>query len=138
MSFRLVFNGWRVAAAACLAAALLAGGSAPGPARALQGQDPPALDTLPITMQLPDGCELLDLGPGNVTVLMYWDADCLSLHINDGHREAHYFRLYIRAQTTVSLEAGFGRGSTRLILRAADGSVLASAGRARIIGITPA
>ena len=110
----------------CLVVALLFDGSAPSPARALTSQDPPALDTLTITMQLPDNCELEDLGAGNVTGRMSWtDTDCLSLHINDGEREARYFRLYVREQSTVSLRVD-GQGSSRLILRAANGDILAS------------
>ena len=85
---------------------------------------PAAVPAAQITMELPEGCVLHDLGPGSVTEWRRWDDDCDSLHNTDPQRAAQYYRLYIGRDSNVRLIVK-GDSSSDLVIRSADGTIVA-------------
>ena len=77
-----------------------------------------------ITMELPEGCVLHELGEGNHTQWRRWDDDCDSLHNTTRRRAAQYYHLYIRQDSVVRLKVD-GNSSSRLIVRSAEGEIVA-------------
>ena len=85
---------------------------------------PAAVPAAQITMELPEGCVLHDVGPGTVTARQRWDDDCDSLHNTDPQRAAQYYRLYIGRDSNVRLIVR-GDSSSDLLIRSTDGTIVA-------------
>ena len=85
---------------------------------------PAAVPAAQITMELPEGCVLHDLGPGSVTEWRRWDDDCDSLQNTDPQRAAEYYRLYIGRDSNIRLIVK-GDSSSDLVIRSADGTIVA-------------
>ena len=84
---------------------------------------PAGAPTTQITMELPEGCVLHELGAGNVTPTRRWHDGCDSLHVTD-KRGAQYYRLFVRTESLIWLKVD-GDSSSRLVVRDADGGVVA-------------
>ena len=89
---------------------------------------PAAAPSAEITMQLPEGCVLHDLGEGNRTPRRRWDDDCDSLYNNSPQRAAQYYRLYMRRESLVRLKVE-GDSSSDLLIRSSDGRIIARDGK---------
>ena len=74
-----------------------------------------------VTMTLPAGCVLRDLGAGNEMPFVTYIDGCPSLY-NSGHN-AYYYRLVVREQGTVTLGV-VGTGASHLLIRSASGEVI--------------
>ena len=74
-----------------------------------------------VTMTLPAGCVLRDLGAGNEMPFVTYVDGCPSLY-NSGHN-AYYYRLVVREQGTVTLGV-VGTGASHLLIRSASGEVI--------------
>ena len=78
-----------------------------------------------VTMELPDGCALIDFGEGSLAPFQRWDDTCESLRVADYGRErpARYYRLYVHKESLVSLRIESST-VTYLVLRSADGDII--------------
>ena len=74
-----------------------------------------------VTMTLPAGCVLRDLGAGNEMPFVTYVDGCPSLY-NSGHN-AYYYRLVVREQGPVTLGV-VGTGASHLLIRSASGEVI--------------
>ena len=74
-----------------------------------------------VTMTLPAGCVLRDLGAGNEMPYSSYVSGCASLHVPG--RNAHYYRLVVREQGTVTLGV-VGTTASHLLIRSASGEVI--------------
>ena len=74
-----------------------------------------------VTMTLPAGCVLRDLGAGNEMPYSSYVSGCASLHVPE--RNAHYYRLVVREQGTVTLGV-VGTTASHLLIRSASGEVI--------------
>ena len=74
-----------------------------------------------VTMTLPAGCVLRDLGAGNAMPYSSYVSGCASLHVPE--RNAHYYRLVVREQGPVTLGV-VGTTASHLLIRSASGEVI--------------
>ena len=74
-----------------------------------------------VTMTLPAGCVLRDLVAGNEMPYSSYYNGCDSLHVPG--RNAHYYRLVVREQGTVTLGV-VGTTASHLLIRSASGEVI--------------
>ena len=83
-----------------------------------------------ITMELPEGCVLSDLGAGNLSQWQSWDDTCDSLYLANPQRAscaARYYRLYVRSKSLVWLKVE-GTSSSFLLIRSPSGAIIARDG----------
>ena len=81
-----------------------------------------------VTMELPEGCVLYDLGAGDETPRRAWHDGCDSLDRTDPQRAALYYRLYVGERSEVRLRV-HGETSSHLLVRSASGLILAHDGQ---------
>ena len=92
-----------------------------------------------VSMELPDGCALYDLDPSGETPFRRWSDKCISIYRTDpaygaGNEpgfvgdSAHYYALLVDSEGEVRLRVD-GRTSSHLIIRSADGEIIAHDGR---------
>ena len=74
-----------------------------------------------VTMTLPAGCVLRDLVAGDEMPYSSYLSGCASLHVPG--RNAHYYRLVVREQGTVTLGV-VGTTASHLLIRSASGEVI--------------